>query len=506
MGTGWAIGLMAVLLTAPYPGRAAPGPAADGPPTAEPWALLARYEASLAPYERMRGRWKVEIEGGPPGDGAARPPHVEEWAILRDRDRARVAMTPPGDEAPSYEAVKQGRRWIAVYANGHVSGHAEASPRVDAEYLGMAPSAPAFGIADQRRVAGFLRAAKLDARREPLDGRDLLVLRGVDGDVEVALWLDPALGHAARRVRLEKRPSEGDPSARTWQFDVTRFEERGGRPVAAEAASVLTVGPQPVLSAMVVERVVDGRRVREHRPAKDDDGKVKMSPRRRDAWKVSLLALEFEPKWGDREFEPSRPIPEGTRVHMQDDLDARYEWRGGAPALVAAAPVPAERPRPAAGAADAEEVLARARARAASEKKLILAHVGFPACGWCRIFEGFLRANARLFEDDFVVAKIDVETMARGEEVAERLRDGTDPSGYPWIAVLDAGGKPLGTSVRPNGQNIGCPVLPREIEYFAEMLRKAGRPDAARLEAIRAALEQYMGPYRKDLPASVRGS
>ena len=99
-------------------------------------------------------------------------------------------------------------------------------------------------------------------------------------------------------------------------------------------------------------------------------------------------------------------------------------------------------------------------------------HLNVPACGWCHVLDGFLEANGRLFEDRFVLLKIDVEMMAKGDEIAARLQEGTDRVGYPWIAVLDTDGRVITTSVRPNGENIGCPVLPKEIDHFVKMFAR----------------------------------
>ena len=78
--------------------------------------------------------------------------------------------------------------------------------------------------------------------------------------------------------------------------------------------------------------------------------------------------------------------------------------------------------------------------------------------------------------------------MKRGKEVADRLRD-SQAGGIPWIAILDGEGKKLVTSDGPQG-NIGYPAKPEEIAWFLEMLKKAGRPEAARIAEIGKALEE----------------
>ena len=63
-----------------------------------------------------------------------------------------------------------------------------------------------------------------------------------------------------------------------------------------------------------------------------------------------------------------------------------------------------------------------------------------------------------------------ISARANGEVVAERLRKGRD-GGIPWILITDAQGNELITSDGPAG-NVGCPVRPREVEWFMTMLRK----------------------------------
>ena len=97
---------------------------------------------------------------------------------------------------------------------------------------------------------------------------------------------------------------------------------------------------------------------------------------------------------------------------------------------------------------------------------------------------------------DYVTIKIDVERDANGEAVAKRLR-GERRGGIPWMVVLDADGEELVSSDAPTG-NIGCPVQPEEVAWFAEMIRRSAiRLEAADVAAIEAELEAYAGSFRR---------
>ncbi len=84
--------------------------------------------------------------------------------------------------------------------------------------------------------------------------------------------------------------------------------------------------------------------------------------------------------------------------------------------------------------------------------------------------EEFLETNAGLFADDYLVIKIDVETMAHGDEIGTRLR-GDRSEGIPWITILDGEGTELITSDGPGG-NIGCPITDEECAYFVTMIEQ----------------------------------
>ena len=477
-----------------------------GPPV--PATLVGRYETSLAAYNRMKGRWHVVLEEPEPGENPGPQVVTQEWTVLRDHDRSRLLKTENrGNARTFYESVRQANQWVSVYLDGTIFGRTQVSAQSDMEELGMADPSPCYGIIDQKWIPTFLRTSKVSARAETLDGHAVYLLRGDTMDAEIDLWLDPLLDYAARRVRFEKRASADDPTVRTRQFDATRFRKQHGRYLVTEANITFTRGPQPLFSAMVVRKLVDGKRVETRPLARDKSGNVIMVPQSRYVQKMTLLDLDFEPTLTDRDFQFLRPIAEGSKVHMKDARDANYVWKDGKAVLIASDPIRSRPAKPVvanrgAGSVDAEERLRQARSKAKSQGKKLLVHVGAPVCGFCRVLEAFLDGNQRLFDDNYVMVKIDTETMDKGGDVAERLRKGRIEGGIPWITILDADGNELITSDRPDGSNIGCPILPDEIEYFLTMLRKTSTVTETRLAEIREALERHVKPHRDRLPVA----
>lgn len=86
--------------------------------------------------------------------------------------------------------------------------------------------------------------------------------------------------------------------------------------------------------------------------------------------------------------------------------------------------------------------------------------------------------------------------MKRGKAVQERLVRGRG-GGLPWIAILDADGHELVTSIGPKG-NIGCPVTEEEAAWFLEMLRRTRqRLTDEDLARIRREHDAFAEPIRE---------
>jgi thiol-disulfide isomerase/thioredoxin len=148
---------------------------------------------------------------------------------------------------------------------------------------------------------------------------------------------------------------------------------------------------------------------------------------------------------------------------------------------------------------NANEVLKRALAQARESDKRVLVHLGAPWCGWCHRLTDLLDELEDELGRDYVIAKIDTARMVEGEAVEKKLRvvDEKSPSGgIPWMVIVDADGKPLITSDAAKG-NIGCPVMPWEIEHFVMMLDKTrtrlGKDD---LVEIRVTVEKVSEKWR----------
>lgn len=152
----------------------------------------------------------------------------------------------------------------------------------------------------------------------------------------------------------------------------------------------------------------------------------------------------------------------------------------------------------------ADALFAKARAEAQREHKHVLLVFSASWCGPCKLYERYLEDPAMnaLTKKAFVVDRVDVgerhgdphhADTPGGAALRSALGAVKEP-GFPFIVMTDASGRPLVNSYR-NGNsndNIGYPVLPQEIDWYIEMLKRAAPElSAADLDSTRTWLQQH---------------
>jgi thiol-disulfide isomerase/thioredoxin len=147
----------------------------------------------------------------------------------------------------------------------------------------------------------------------------------------------------------------------------------------------------------------------------------------------------------------------------------------------------------------AADILHHAESQARSGHKNIMLEFGASWCINCKLYDRMLDNDSMhtILSRYFVFTTMDTGERPTDEHhantpggVAFEDSIGGKHAGWPFLVILNADGKPIVNSYRPDpksktGDNIGYPVLPQEVDWFIVMLRR-GAPSMSQHDLDKA--------------------
>ncbi|MFI5185180.1 MAG: thioredoxin family protein [Chitinophagales bacterium] len=154
----------------------------------------------------------------------------------------------------------------------------------------------------------------------------------------------------------------------------------------------------------------------------------------------------------------------------------------------------------------ANEILQNALRQASQEKKnvLIIFHASW--CGWCHKMDSSINDQSckKFFDDNYVIRHLVVDETRDKKNLENpganelRLKYHGNDEGIPFWLIFDKDGNLLADSqIRPEdanpdtkGENVGCPAVEKEVNYFIEVLKKTSTITEEQQAAIQKRFRQ----------------
>jgi thioredoxin-related protein len=134
-------------------------------------------------------------------------------------------------------------------------------------------------------------------------------------------------------------------------------------------------------------------------------------------------------------------------------------------------------------ASSAEAILKEAYSRAAKEHKNVLVMFHASWCVWCHRMDSSINdvTCKSFFDNNYVITHLTVDELDGNKTLENsganefRTKYNGDGQGIPYWLIFDKNGKLLADSRFTDGNNIGCPANPQEVDYFITLLKKTSK-------------------------------
>jgi hypothetical protein len=211
-----------------------------------------------------------------------------------------------------YLRVSRDRRGLHVSSRltwGREDWERELGSTVIREAIGRVPAGTW-----ESSVLGLLELMDVSASSTELDGRTCLLLSGQAPTMVLSVWLDAELDYMAVQITFRRIPGGESPTKPDeFLWKVTESRKVNGVPFPTKWSRRL------VTPAGVITR-------------KLPPGAPKVTIRRpRFVYlhREDVKSITLNEDLGPEAFKIRIPVPDGTRVRMNDAYQLRYEWRGG---------------------------------------------------------------------------------------------------------------------------------------------------------------------------------
>lgn len=148
----------------------------------------------------------------------------------------------------------------------------------------------------------------------------------------------------------------------------------------------------------------------------------------------------------------------------------------------------------------ANDILKQAFILAGKEHKNVFVMFHASWCGWCHRMDSSMNDKncKKFFDDNFVICHLVVDESTGKKNLenpgADDMRNKYYGAGQgipfwlvfdkDWNLLADSKMRAVGQGAE-SGQNIGCPAVANEVEYFISILKKTSNLNSDQLEIIR---------------------
>ncbi|RNA61764.1 thioredoxin family protein [Chryseobacterium nematophagum] len=143
-------------------------------------------------------------------------------------------------------------------------------------------------------------------------------------------------------------------------------------------------------------------------------------------------------------------------------------------------------------------ILKKAYQEANTHNKNVLVVFHASWCKWCKTMENNMNLPEvkPIFDKNFVIAYIDVQEIGDkknlenpgGQEMITQYKG--ENAGLPFWLILDPKGNLITDSFDSNGDNLGSPATPEEVEAFLTKLEKSTKLSVEEQQIIQKAFEK----------------